>query len=346
MKILLVCHSQIPINTYEDAERVAWWLGKELSRRGHAVTFLARKGSACPFAQVIYLDDKKSLDAQIPPDTDIVHFHSPPKAASPVPYLITCYENSTVPCSFDRNTVFLSAKHAHLHGADVYVQPGMDFDDYGHPNLGGKRPYFHFLGNAAWSGKNVRGAIDLATRVDGRLHVIGGTRVNFRRGLRITLSPSVRFHGVLSGPGRNTLLGASQGFIFPVIWHEPSGLAVAESLYFGCPVFGTPYGALPQALGQQVGGRKPQSSNGVLEAFYSDFGCLSVKKSELVEAIKNADSYDRAKCHEWAVTHFSASRMVDDYLRLYEKVLAGHALHAEPPMLSEAPEDKSLPIGE
>lgn len=345
MKILLVCHSQIPISTYDDAERVAWWLGKELVRRGHEVAFLAKKGSECPFATVIHLDDKKPLDAQIPPDTDLVHFHSPPKTTPQIPYLITYYENSTVPCVFDRNTVFLSAKHARLHGGKVYVPPGMDFDEYGHPNLEGKRPYFHFLGNATWSGKNVRGAIDLATRVDARLHVIGGTRVNFRRGLRITLSPSVRFHGVLSGPGRNTLLGASKGLIFPVIWHEPSGLAVAESLYFGCPVFGTPYGALPEALGQQVKGRKP-TGNGTLEAFYSDFGCLSVKKSELVEALKNADSYDRARCHEWAVTHFSASRMADDYLRLYEKVLAGKPLHAEPPTLSEAPDDKPLPIRE
>lgn len=344
MKILLVCHSQIPISTYEDAERVAWWLGKELTKRGHEVTYLAKKGSECPFAPVIALDDKKTLAAQIPPGTELVHFHSSTKEKPDIPYLITCYENSTEPCTFECNTVFLSAKHAQLHGGSVYVQPGMDFDDYGRPALGGKRPYFHFLGNAAWSGKNVRGAIDLATRVDGRLHVIGGTRVNFRRGLRITLSPSVRFHGVLSGPGRNTLLGASQGLIFPVIWHEPSGLAVAESLYFGCPVFGTPYGALPETLGQQVNGRKPH--NGTLEAFYSEFGCLSVKKSELVEALKNAASYDRAKCHEWAVAHFSAARMTDDYLRLYEKVLAGHLLHPEPPALNEAPDDKPLPIRE
>lgn len=344
MKILLVCNSQIPITTYEDAERVAWWLGKELTKRGHEVTFLAKKGSSCPFATVSVLDDKKPVEAQIPPGTDVVHFHSPAKSTPDVPYLITCYENSTEPCSFDRNTVFQSAKHAQLHGGKVYVQPGLDFCDYGHPNLDSRRAYFHFLGNAAWSGKNIRGAIDLATRVDARLHVIGGTRVNFRRGLRITLSPSVRFHGVLSGPGRNALLGASQGFIFPVIWQEPSSLAVAESLYFGCPVFGTPYGALPESLGQQVNGRKPH--NGLLEAFYSDFGCLSVKKSELVEALKNAASYDPHKCQEWAIEHFSSSRMTDNYLRLYEKVLAGHPLHTKAPTLTESPDDKPLPIRE
>jgi len=73
---------------------------------------------------------------------------------------------------------------------------------------------------------------------------------------------------------------------------------------------------------------------------------LSVKKSELVEALKNAGSYDHAKCHEWAVSHFSASRMADDYLRLYEKVLAGKSLHAELPTLIEPSDDKPLPIRE
>lgn len=321
-----------------------WWLGKELTKRGHLVSFLAKKGSTCPFAPVIFLDDKKTLAEQVPAGTEIVHFHSPNKEPLGLPYLITCYDNSTEACTFDRNTVFLSAKHAQMHGGSVYVQPGLDFCEYGRPDLGGKRSYFHFLGNAAWSGKNVRGAIDLATRVDARLHVIGGTRVNFRKGLRITLSPSVRFHGVLSGPGRNAILGSSQGLIFPVIWHEPSGLAVAESLYFGCPVFGTPYGALPEALGQQASGRKLHS--GTLEAFYSDFGCLSVKKSELVEALKNAASYDRQKCQEWAIENFSSSRMADEYLQLYEKVIKKKFLHAHAPMLAVAPEDKALPIRE
>ena len=46
----------------------------------------------------------------------------------------------------------------------------------------------------------------------------------------------------------SSLLNASRGLIFPVRWHEPFGLAVIESLYFGCPVFATPYGALPELV--------------------------------------------------------------------------------------------------
>ncbi len=349
MKILLVSNSKIPINTYDDAERVLWWLGKELVKMGHEVTFLAKKDSKCPFAPVLALDEKQELEAQIPSDTDLVHFHCEPKSPVSKPYLVTFHDNASEARSFDSNTVFVSARHAMQHGGAVYVHHGIDFAEYGTPVLGNKRMYFHFLGNAAWSGKNVRGAIDIATAAGSRLHVIGGTRVNFRKGLRITLSPSVRFHGILNPEGRNALLNSSMGLIFPVIWHEPFGLAAAESLYFGCPVFGTPYGALPELLGKKIydgNGRKPHSGSGTVEAFYCDFGCLALKKSELLEAVRHADSYDRVKCHEYAREHFSAARMAGEYLKLYEKVLNGHPLHTEAPTMKESPGDKFLPFVE
>ncbi|MBP6827392.1 MAG: glycosyltransferase [Saprospiraceae bacterium] len=347
MNILLVCNAKIPISTYEDKERIIWWLGKMLIEQGHHVTFLVKKGSECRFAPVLIFDEKKTLDDQIPSDTDVVHFHGEPPAPVSKPYLITEYDNYTEVRTFDRNTVFVSARHAAQHGGSVYVHHGIDFSEYGTPELHNRRMYFHFLGNAAWRGKNVRGAIDIATQTGSRLHVIGGTRVNFRKGLRITLSPSVRFHGVLNPEGRNAMLNSSKGLIFPVIWHEPFGLAVAESLYFGCPVFGTPYGALPELLGKKMGnGRKPHNGNGTVEAFYCDYGCLAVKKSELVEAVKNAESYDRVKCHEYAREYFSAGRMAQDYLRLYEQVMKGLPIHIDPPAITEATDDKFLPFGE
>lgn len=347
MKILLVRNSKIPVNTYDEAERVLWWLGRALTEIGHHVTFLVKKGSRCPFADVLPLDEKQPLDKQIPHDTDLVHFHCDPKSPVSKPYLITYYDNATEARTFDRNTVFVSAKHAWLHGGSAYVHHGIDFDEYGTPELNNRRMYFHFLGNAAWRGKNVRDAIDIASKVGSRLHVIGGTRVNFRKGLRITLSPNVRFHGALNPEGRNALLNSSKGLIFPVIWHEPFGLAAIESLWFGCPVFGTPYGALPELLGKKTdNGRKPHAGNGTVEAFYCDIGCLSVKKSELVEAVKHADTYDRIKCHEYAREFFSASRMAQDYLRLYEKVMTGLPLHLEPPVAEGMPGDKFLAFGE
>jgi glycosyltransferase involved in cell wall biosynthesis len=347
MNILLVHNTRLPVQSYDDAARVVYWLGKMLAQMGHQVYILAKKNTVCPFATVLVLDDKKPLDAQIPAHIDLVHFHFKPSQEISKPYLITCHENCFEQCVFDRNTVFVSAQHAMRHGGSVYVHNGIDFSEYGTPVLEARRMYYHFLGNAEWRGKNVRGAIDLAARLGARLHVIGGTRVNFRKELRITLTPNVRFHGVLNPEGRNVLLNTSKGLLFPAIWHEPFGLAVPESLYFGCPVFGTPYGALPELLGKKENHkRRKEPGAGIIEAYYSEFGCLAVKKSELVEAIKNADAFNAQHCQEYAVAHFSSALMAQGYLKLYEKVLNGHFIHEHAPALTEIPEDKFLPFGD
>lgn len=347
MKILLVNNTKIPVHLYGGTERVIWWLGKSLVQMGHQVTYLVKAGSSCPFAEVLTLNEKKPIAEQIPDDCDVVHMHFETREELPKPFISTLHGNVSEPQTFHPNTVFISANHAQRHGGSVYVHNGIDFEDYGKPDLENRRLYFHFLGNAAWRVKNVRGAIDLAGKAGERLHVIGGTRVNFRMGLRITLTPHVRFHGMLGGDGKNAIINGSKGLIFPVLWHEPFGLAIVESLYFGCPVIGTPFGSLPELLGKKVpADRKKSQWNGMVDAFYSDFGCLSVKKSELIEAIKNVDSFSRKSCHEHALENFSADRMARDYIQLYEKVLNGHPIHAEAPVLAEVPNDKMLTMKE
>jgi glycosyltransferase involved in cell wall biosynthesis len=346
MKIILVCDSKMPVSPYDDdKERIVWELGRALVRLGHEVCFLVRKGSVCDFAQVLICHEKKPLEDQIPMDADIVHFQEEPRQEISKPYVITQHDNSTKARTFDQNTVFLSDSHARLHGGSVFVYPGLNFSAYATPELGVRRSWFHFLGNASKRGRNVRGAIDLASKVDTRLHVIGGSRVHFRQGLRIPLSPSARFHGALSPDGRDALLNASKGMIFPVLWEEPFSLGVVESLYFGCPIFGTPYGAMPELLGKKVVLKDSTAPiSGSVDAFFSDYGCLSVRKTEILEAIRNADDFDRIRCHEYAVEKFSAQRMAEDYLKLYAQVIRGKPLHAKAPMLQQAPSDKLMTI--
>lgn len=48
MKIVLVHDVILPVRRYGGTERVVWALGHELSRMGHQVTFMLRKGSSCP----------------------------------------------------------------------------------------------------------------------------------------------------------------------------------------------------------------------------------------------------------------------------------------------------------
>lgn len=347
MKILIANTSQIPVHLYGGTERVIWWLGKALVGMGHQVSYLVRPGSSCPFAEVLPLDEKKPIAQQIPDDCDVAHLHFPVDEELPKPNLTTLHGNFSKPRSFHPNSVFVSHDHALRHGGKVFVHNGIDFADYGEPDLDNTRKYVHFLGKAAWRVKNVRGAIDIAGRAGERIHIIGGSRVNFRMGLRITLNQHARFHGMLGGGGKNAIINGSKGLVFPVLWHEPFGLAIVESLYFGCPLFGTPYGSLPELMGRKINPEKEADQrSAALDAYYSDYGCLSQKKSDLVEAIQNAESYDRLRCHQYAVEQFSAEKMAKGYLRLYEQVLNGKQLHDQAPQLTESPPSKLLPMRE
>jgi glycosyltransferase involved in cell wall biosynthesis len=187
-------------------------------------------------------------------------------------------------------------------------------EEYGKPDLDAKRSYVHFLGKAAWRVKNLKGCIRIARDAGLPLRVLGGYRVNLKMGMRITLDPRVRFEGMVGGGTKNRLINGSKALLFPVRWNEPMGLAVVESLYFGCPVFGTPYGALPELV-------------------TSEFGKLSNKKSELVEALGHVESYDRKKCHEYVCDNFASIHMARNFLPLYEKVLNGQTLNPRPPRL-------------
>jgi len=97
-----------------------------------------------------------------------------------------------------------------------------------------------------------------------------------------------------------------------VLWHDGFGLAVIESLYFGCPIFATPYGALPELVPQ-------------------DCGLLSASRSALAEAVR-AQQFDARACHRQAVQHFSAATMAHGHLEKYARILDREILNPAAPL--------------
>lgn len=322
MKILIVNLSPIPVYAYGGTERVIWDLAKTLVELGHEVTFLVPFGSTCDFAQVAFINPSLSWNQQIPIGTDIVHFQFQPKNIQlDIPYVVTEHGNAQLNCPLDLNTIFVSKNHAERHGSESFVYNGLDWRNYGEVDWNTKRDYYHFLGKAAWRLKNVKGAIHLAQTAKVTLHVLGGDRFNFKRGLRLTFSPRIKFHGMVGGERKISLLQKSKGLIFPVKWHEPFGLAIIESMYFGCPIFATPYGAIPEIVPEQCG-----------------------KLSNSAKVLKNAileNSYDPLLCHQHVINHFNAFEMANQYLKYYQLVISGAKLNVEKPFLKEIAENQS-----
>ncbi|MCS7036318.1 MAG: hypothetical protein RMJ33_10965 [Saprospiraceae bacterium] len=334
MKIALVLDSIIPTPKYGESERILWWHSRQLVEAGHEVVLLVREDSSCKHAPIITLQRKKAVVKQLPSDVSLVHFFDLP--AGPAlegldkPYLITYFDNASKPCQLDANTVFLSASHAAHHGGQVYVYPGIDVRDYGDMLADWPRNYVHFLAEAELPGRNLREAIAIASQAGVPIHVIGSRRFELIPTPRLTLTPNARFHTLMHRQGRNTLINGSRGLIFPVTWHEPFGLPAIESLYFGCPVFGTPFGALPEIVCGKTNAHSGEWT-GQVDGCFSDFGCLSVRQSELADAVRHsADAFSPDRCHQYVRERFSAERMTQEYLQLYAKILDGQPLHPEP----------------
>ncbi len=327
MKVLLLnLHARLPADRYGGIERVMWWLGKGLATQGHEVSYLVLDGR-CPFARVFRYDRRRPVEDQIPADTDLVHLqHVLPEGESiGRPHLTTMHGSGSQAVELDRNTVFVSREQAGRFGSTSFIHNGVDWDDYGPPRLDAPRSGLHFLGDGAWKVKNLTGAIRVARLAGEELHVAGGFRLNFRMGFRLTLSPRVRFHGWVGDGEKRRILAGSRGLVYPVRWREPFGLALVESLYFGCPVFGTPYGSLQEIVTPEV-------------------GFLSADSAELAEAVRGSGRFDPRRCHAHAVSRFGARVMTDAYLEAYERVLAGEPLHAEPPRRIQAPDEGLLPF--
>ena len=64
-----------------------------------------------------------------------------------------------------------------------------------------------------------------------------------------------------------------------------------------------------------------------------------------MEAVKEADQYDRQRCQDYAIENFSSKRMAEDYLKLYEKILNGETLHDAAPVFEpEEGGERFLPL--
>ena len=310
MNITIVHKTAIlPVTKYGGTERVVWDLAKGLSSLGHKVTLLIKQGGNCPFAKIQEIDTNKPVSAQIPANSDIVHFTNQTENVEK-PHITTIHGNYS-PRIDDLNVVFVSQKHAALHGSQSYVYNGIDWSVYKQPELESPRKYFHFLANAAWRVKNVKGAIKLIQKLPGEhLHVLGGHRLNLKMGFRLTLNLNTHFHGMVDDSKKGEIIAQSKGLFFPVLWHEPFGLALIESLYLGAPVFGTPYGSLPELITPDVG-----------------YLCSDI--CEMAEHIK-AHRYSPKTCHLYAKEFFSATAMAKGYLSAYERVISGETLNTQP----------------
>ena len=150
-------------------------------------------------------------------------------------------------------------------------------------------------------------AIEIARRC-GRPLVIGGPvqdEAYFQeRVLPHIDGDRVIYLGNVGGPGRAVVLGGAGALLHPLGFDEPFGLSVVEAMMCGTPVVAYRRGALPETV-----------DDGLTGILVDDVGAA-------VAAVPRALRLDRRGVAATARVRFSATRMVDAYLSVYETILA------------------------
>lgn len=124
---------------------------------------------------------------------------------------------------------------------------------------------------------------------------------------------------------KSEFLGDAKLFLFPLLWEEPFGIVMIESMATGTPVIAYARGSVPEVI-------KDGETGFIVNSSDSDIrGDWIIKKTGiegLCEAVERIYTMSEEKylamrrsCRAHVEAHFTVSRMVDEYVRVYEEIL-------------------------
>jgi len=126
----------------------------------------------------------------------------------------------------------------------------------------------------------------------------------FKRVVEPLLNDSyVEWVGEISDQQKNEFLGNAYALLFPIDWPEPFGLVMIEAMACGTPVIAYESGSVPEVL-----------EDGIT-------GFVVNELDEAAEAIGRIANLSRARCREVFEKRFTATRMADDYMEVYEQMV-------------------------
>ena len=117
----------------------------------------------------------------------------------------------------------------------------------------------------------------------------------------------VVFLGPVGGQQRLDLLARAHALLHLVDFDEPFGFSVVEAMACGTPVITHGRGSMTEIVR------------------HGENGFLVASAAEAVAAVGAAASLDRSAVRASVETRFASTRMVDDYLAVYGRVLATEA---------------------
>jgi glycosyltransferase involved in cell wall biosynthesis len=334
MKILIIADPHIPIppQLYGGAERIAHLLCQELVRQGHRVDLIAGQGSQ-KYNGSLYLHTAPTLNklsrvyrklwfqvlsVYAARNVDLViNFGR-------VDYLQTLLlQKKPLICRFGNPIAqyeidFLeryahpwlsihaishhqiSLVNNHLPVTVIHNAVNIDYYSFSVKHQG----YLAFLGRLTHN-KGVDTAIAVAKKTGLPLIIAGNVSKEpgggkfFKEEVEPAIdNQQIRYIGPVNDEQKRELLGNALALLFPIRWDEPFGIVIAEALACGTPVIATRRASTPEVIRDGV------------------TGFLCDDEEQMVKAVHQVRTLDRAECRRDAEQRFSHTVLADQFLKL------------------------------
>jgi glycosyltransferase involved in cell wall biosynthesis len=147
-------------------------------------------------------------------------------------------------------------------------------------------------------------AIQIANKCGKKLIIAGIIQdtTYFEEKVKPFINDDISFVGSADPGKRDKLIRNASALLHPINFAEPFGLSVVESFACGTPVVAFDKGSMPELI--------RDGKNGFLVSTIE----------EAVSAVNNITHINRLFCRKDAEQRFSSKRMVQDYIKVYQKI--------------------------
>ena len=324
----------VPPKLYGGTERIVAYLTDELVELGHDVTLFAsgdshtkgRLEAGWPHALRLDPDMRDYLAPHVilleklarkAHEFDVIHLHVdylgyPVLRRTGVPFLATLHGRLDLPELRQVYRTFPDVPVVSISDSQREPMPEANYVGTIHHGLpqhllkpgGGEGGYLAFIGRISPE-KAPDAAIRIAKAAGMKLRIAAKVdkvdQAYFDRCIKPALDqPHVEFIGEIDETQKSDFLGKAAGLLFPIAWREPFGLAMIEAMACGTPVIAMRRGSVPEVI-------EPGVTGFIVES-----------EEAAVAAVARLPELDRTRVRERFDARFTARRMAEDYVRLYE----------------------------
>jgi glycosyltransferase involved in cell wall biosynthesis len=156
-------------------------------------------------------------------------------------------------------------------------------------------------------GKGVLQAIEIAKRVGMRLILAAAEDDYYREKVAPHVDGRhIEYFGEANFEAKVQLYGGARALLYPIQSREPFGLLLAEAMACGTPVAALDKGAVRELVDDGI------------------TGIVFENLEQMANDLSRVFDLDRRRLRERAVARFGAERMVDEYVRVYTRIVEAH----------------------